>query len=120
MRMWMLPSELLCRKHLLGGHNEIHKHRHNFVKQHSMKGRLYPIVQIEPASMKEEHDRLAEEMTRRGYNHKSPYEQPDVSYLGEMAYLKADIEYNIKDLATRCPECRKNILNSKYGDYLDG
>jgi len=40
MRMWMVEPKLLCKKHLLGEHNEIHKHRHNFVKKHSVKGRI--------------------------------------------------------------------------------
>jgi len=47
MRMWMIDPSLLCRKHLLGEHNEIHKHRHNFEKHHSVTGRIYPIVLID-------------------------------------------------------------------------
>ena len=81
MRMWMIDPKLLCRKHLLGEHAEIHKHRHNFVKQHNITGRIYPIVQIEPENMKSRHDELAKEMIKRGYNHNSPYEQPDLDYL---------------------------------------
>ena len=50
MRMWMIKPELLCRQHLLGEHSEIHKHKHNFEKGHSIKGRLYPISQKEPLS----------------------------------------------------------------------
>lgn len=69
MRMWMIDPSLLCR---MGCHGEIHKHRHNYVKKHRIDGRIYPVVQIEPASMKIEHDRLAEEMIKRGYNHQSP------------------------------------------------
>lgn len=30
MRMWMIDPKLLCRKHLLGEHNEIHKHLPSF------------------------------------------------------------------------------------------
>ena len=30
MRMWMLNPELLCKKHLLGAHGELHKHRTQF------------------------------------------------------------------------------------------
>lgn len=60
MRMWMIDPAFLCRKHLLGAHGEIHKHRHTFEKKYSIDGRITPIVQIEPGSMKEEHDRLAE------------------------------------------------------------
>ena len=110
MRMWMINTKLLCRKHLLGEHNEIHKHRHCFVKKHSIKGRIEPNIQIEPASMQSRHDELAQEMLNRGYNHKSDYIQPDISYLSEKHRLaKVDKIISIKDLKKRCLKCKKNI-----------
>lgn len=108
MRMWMLPPKMMCRKHLLGEHGEIHKHRHNFIKRHSIAGRLSPIVQIEPNSMEVRHDELAAEMVRRGYNHNSPYTLPDLSYLPhEQVMAKVDVEQSRHDLRERCDECRK-------------
>lgn len=101
MRMWMVDVKYLCRKHLLGEHGEIHKHRHNFVKKHKMAGRM---GQIEPEAMESRHDELAEEMIRRGYKHQSPFEQPDVSYLPEM---KVNKEEALQDLLSRCEECKK-------------
>jgi hypothetical protein len=100
MRMWMVNPKYLCRQHLLGEHGEIHKHRHNFVKQHKMGGRL---GQIEPESMEFRHDELAIEMLKRGYNHKSPYIQPNVSYLPKMVVNKKDA---LSDLLARCKQCR--------------
>lgn len=106
----MINPECLCRKHLLGEHNEIHKHRHNFEKKHSIKGRLYPIVQIEPYSMSIRHDELAKEMIKRGYNHKSPYTQPSLDYLQpEELYAVVDTDISIEDLSNRCSECKKLI-----------
>lgn len=104
MRMWMIDPKLLCRKHLLGEHGEIHKHRHNFVKQHKMDGRR---GQIEPAAMETRHDELAAEMLRRGYNHQSPFEQPDTSYLPND--MTVDISTSIEDLKSRCPDCKDNL-----------
>ncbi len=113
MRMWGVNPKLLCRQHLLGEHNEIHKHRHNFVKKHSIAKRISPIVQIEPENMKKRHDELAVEMIQRGYSHNSPYEQPDLSYLKpEERYAEIDIYLSIRDLLNRCPECSKRISNS--------
>lgn len=102
MRMWMIDPKILCRKHLLGEHGEIHKHRHNFVKKHKMDGRK---GQIEPKSMQVRHDILAKEMLRRGYKHQSPFKQPDVSYLPEM---KVDSNKALKDLLIRCDSCKEN------------
>lgn len=114
MRMWMLDPKYLCKKHLMGEHFEIHLHRHNFVKHHSVSGRVFPIVLIEPASMQSRHDALVVEMLARGYNHNSPYEQPDISYLPpEEQMAKGNIEYNRFDLISRCEECRKRIENEK-------
>ena len=107
MRMWMIDPSTLCRKHLLGEHGEIHKHKHNFEKHHSIHGRIYPIVLIEPENMKKRHDVLAQEMLTRGYNHQSPYEQPDISYLpDDYRYAKVDLDYNFRDLYTRCIDCK--------------
>ena len=112
--MWGIDPKLLCRNHLLGEHNEIHKHRHNFVKKHSIAKRIIPVVQIEPENMKKRHDELAEEMTNRGYKHKSPYEQPDLSHLKlNERYAKIDINISISDLIKRCTECEKRIGNEQ-------
>ena len=108
--MWMIAPQLLCGKHLIGEHGEIHKHRHNFVKQHKISNRIFPIVQIEPSSMESRHDELAAEMIRIGYNHQSPFKQPDISYLPKSEREAiVDLANSMTDLKTRCPECCKRI-----------
>lgn len=110
MRMWMINPKCLCNKHLLGEHGEIHKHRHNFTKKHSISGRLHPVVQIQPASMETRHDELATEMTARGMNHKSPYIQPDISHLTERQQsATVDLDVSYADLMNRCPACKDRI-----------
>jgi hypothetical protein len=112
--MWCINPELLCKNHLLGEHGEIHKHRHNFVKKHKITNRITPVVQIEPESMEKRHDELVAEMIKRGYNHASPYEQPDISYLKkEERYAKVDLSISLSDLICRCPECAEKINNIK-------
>jgi len=111
MRMWMIDPKLLCQKHLLGEHGEIHKHRHNFVKQHSIAKRISPVVQIEPSAMQSRHNTLAQEMLRRGMNHQSPFVQPSIAYLPIAEQLAVvDIQNSLNDLSNRCPACAKNIL----------
>lgn len=108
--MWGIDPSYLCKKHLIGEHGEIHKHRHNFIKKHKITKRISPIVQIEPENMQKRHDELANEMIKRGYNHNSPYEQPDISYLPiNERYAKIDIINSINDLSNRCPECKKRL-----------
>ena len=106
MRMWMVDPALMCQKHRVGEHGEIHKHRHNFEKHHSIAGRVSPIIQIEPEAMKRRHDELAATLK----NHKSPYEMPDLSYLPvEYREAKVDLCESMAELCRRCPDCRKLI-----------
>lgn len=115
MRMWKIDPALLCRKHLLGEHGEIHKHRHNFVKKHKITKRIFPVVQIEPENMKVRHDELSQEMINRGYNHNSPYELPDLSHLkDEERFAKIDISKSVIDLIKRCPDCSMRIRYKHY------
>ena len=118
MRMWMVPVEFLCTQHLSGEHGEIHKHRHNFEKGHSMTGRI-AINACEPMSMKTRHDELAAELQRRAIEAgrkppDSPYTLPDLSYLPEaQRNFKVDVEANLRLLIDRCPECAARV--AKYG-----
>lgn len=107
MRMWMVPVSALCRKHLLGEHNELHKHKPSFDKKHSMSGRVSPIVLIEPTAMYTRHQELAAEMEKRGYKHESPYSMPDINYLPySVRCAKVDVQKSIFDLRYRCKECK--------------
>jgi hypothetical protein len=108
--MWMINPSLLCNKHLIGEHGEIHKHRHVFEKQYSVSGRISPVVQIQPQDMEKRHNELAKEMISRGFNHNSPYTQPDISYLPEKdRYAKVNLRQSKKDLMQRCFECNQRI-----------
>lgn len=107
MRMWMIDPKLLCRKHLLGEHGELHKFIPSFHKQYSVDNRVSPVVQIELSSYEERHEEIAEEMLRRGMNHKSPLPPlPDFSYLPREHFeAKVDKNISIRDLRERCDDC---------------
>ena len=106
----MVPPQFLCKKHLLGEHGELHKFLPSFIKKHNMSKRIL-LGQIDPAAMQLRHEELAEELVRRGYNHNSPYIQPDILYITEKSII--DIGNNIKDLCQRCEECKKRIKEEK-------
>lgn len=118
MRMWMLPPEWMCSKHIRGEHGEIHKFRHTFEKGHSIRGRLDPVVQIEPLAMKARHDKLAQYLQ----SHSSPYEMPDLSaYPEEQITPAVDPWRSFIDLWSRCPECRRLMahIDLRHYIYLD-
>lgn len=112
MRMWMLPPECLCNKHLLGEHGEIHKHRHVFVQGHSIANRIKYPAQIVPLQMESRHKELAREMWKRGMEHKSSYSLPDLMGKYNPLQLAAivNIKFNIEDLSSRCSECQDRII----------
>lgn len=108
-RMWMQNPKILCRKHLLGEHNEIHKALGSLSKGRHIRNYIRNNC-LEPLSMKKRHDQLSEEMRRRGFRHQSP--------LGEAQVDKAllhledwEIDFKIDrysaflDLIARCPDC---------------
>jgi hypothetical protein len=112
--MWMVNPVWLCMQHLSGEHNEIHKHRHNFEKGHSIAGRI-AINACEPISMKTRHDELEAEIQRRARvagrkPPHSPYEIPDLSYLSdEHRLFKVDKVESLRLLVARCPACLERI-----------
>ena len=117
MRMWMLDPKLMCRKHLLGEHVEMHMFAGSLLKGISMDGYVENKL-IHAREMINRHDELVVEMKARGYNHNSPMQ--DVEHLLFDHDVLPDIEWNLVDLAHRCPDCAKRIkdagivLSTKY------
>jgi hypothetical protein len=74
MRIWDLPPKRLCRQHLLGEHRELHaiwvvitKGKKGYASHPETmrwRGKL--------AALYTRHDLLVEEMTARGYHHRTP------------------------------------------------
>jgi len=111
MRMWMLPTSCMCMQHIVGEHGEIHKHRHNFVKGHSIAGR---IGQIEPEAMQHRHDELARALK----NHNSPYTLPDLSGY-DLTDFTVDLNESARDLANRCPKCRELLIENGGFTFIE-
>lgn len=107
MRMWMCDPALMCRKHLLGEHRELHAlvgmHRLNKSFDGYLAKNLLELHNIGPR-----HTAIAAEMTRRGYNHQSPLTDPMIPPTGMVN--AAD---SIDELYRRCDDCRSRIAATK-------
>jgi hypothetical protein len=101
--MWMLKPSLLCRQHLLGEHNELHKLAGCLRLGRSVAGYVENGL-VDLSRIEERHEELVVEMRVRNYNHKSPLKLGRAVCGG-----KVDIERNWKDLWNRCLTCRENI-----------
>jgi hypothetical protein len=59
---------------------------------------------VEVHNLINRHSELVNEMTQRGYSHKSPIEPIDLYKAGNVS-----IDKNIQELKRRCPECKERI-----------
>ena len=98
----MINPSVLCRKHLLGEHVELHMLCGSIKKNKSLEGFVRNGL-IEVHNIQQRHEELVAEMKRRGYNHKSPL--PDINFF-ELGSV--DRQKSFQDLMNRCEECRKN------------
>lgn len=109
MRMWKVNPKLLCDKHLLGEHVEMHMFTGCLAKGKSIQGYIDKGL-VELDKIEKRHNELADEMIRRGMKHNSPLLIEVVAdNLG-----KVDIAKSIRDLCSRCEDCNLSIkLNLK-------
>ena len=102
MRMWMVNPRILCRKHLLGEHLEIHMLCSSLLNERSITGFLTKKL-VEPTAIVRRHKELVEEMIRRGYRHASPLSPP--GDLRKFAKFRVDRIASLKELVHRCKVC---------------
>jgi len=104
MRQWLVNPRVMCRQHLLGEHNETHMFSGTMKKRISVDGYIENGL-LDPSKLSSRHDELVQEMERRGYGHYSPLKEVDASYVTGAPCI--DTESNLKELASRCEECRR-------------
>jgi hypothetical protein len=105
--MWLVPPKVLCRRHLLGEHYEMHMFLGSYRKNISLKGFINNGM-LDPSCMLERHEELVEEMTKRGYDHDSPIERNLCLSLADdyKDYESCvDVDGNLDVLKSRCDSC---------------
>lgn len=101
--MWCIDPKLLCRQHLLGEHNELHKLVGSIQAGHSIDGYVER-EQVDTSRIQQRHDELAAELERRGYRHDSPLSYDDALEQGTV-----DSDANREELRQRCARCAERI-----------
>lgn len=103
--MWMVEPELMCDRHLLGEHVECHMLAGTLVKGRSIAGFIAKEL-LEPSSLAARHECLAREMVARGFAHRSPLPEVDLSALSEEARIcRVDADRSYVELLDRCEAC---------------
>jgi hypothetical protein len=102
--MWNVNPKLMCRKHLLGEHLEMHMFAGCINKGKSLVGYIRSGL-VETGNIQDRHFALAKEMERRGYNHNSPlFLEPQ-----DIEEGRVDVQESLRELRRRCEECRKRM-----------
>ncbi len=98
----------MCDKHLLGQHIELHMIVGCIKKNKSLRGYLEKGL-ISLHNISYWHGRIIWEMANRGMNHRSPLKK-----FNESKYRmgNVDAKKNLKELASRCLNCRNRISES--------
>ena len=104
MRMWGVEPIMLCKRHLLGEHVEMHMFIGTMKKGKSLKGYIDKGL-IDISKIWERHDELVKEMKRRGIKHSSPLPCGGGMFHGG----EVDVDVNLIELYNRCKHCRKRI-----------
>ena len=99
-RMWNVPSEVMCRQHLLGEHHELHMFAGILNQGRTLHG-WAKNGHVVTTMIKERHDILVTEMVNRGMNHQSPMDEIIIEEYGHIPSTKE----NLQELAQRCKAC---------------
>lgn len=117
MRMWMIDPELLCRKHLLGEHYEIHKAAGFLRNGRNLFGLLRGF--LDPRRMEVRHQALTFEMQQRGYLHNSPLDMPTLDYRLLPKINEINISKSVRDLKARCVDCQRGLVGLELKAPVD-
>ena len=108
MRIWDIPIEKLCNKHLLGEHRELHaiwsvivnnkKGYSNHPETLRWKGKLKALYL--------RHEKLVKEIEIRGFNHKSPLDINIANGSNKQKVYVDSIEKQIRILKNKNCECK--------------
>jgi hypothetical protein len=109
MRIWDIEPKYLCRKHLLAEHRELHGlwnilTIHKGVGGYSHHPETLRWVGKQKALFLR-HEKLVEEFSKRGYNHKTPLEKKYISGLSKQTILLNTLKEQIKLLQEKDCKC---------------
>jgi hypothetical protein len=108
MRVWDISPSRLCRQHLLGEHAEVHA-IWSIINQKKKGFYHHPEVKRWRGKLKalyKRHERLVEELKKRGYDHQSPLETRLAKGKARQDKLLDSYEKQLKILKSRGCDCK--------------
>ena len=111
MRLWNVPTNYLCDKHLLKEHSDLHKLINAIANNVSIKNHIKKGF-VEVHNIPSRHIALVRELLTRGFGHTSLIEDVDVKLLKNCRRGKIDKSLSIKELCYWCKHCNQRIVES--------
>jgi len=108
MRIWDIPTERLCRKHLIGEHSELHA-IWSIITQGKKRYANHPEITRWRGKLKAlylKHDEIVNEMKKRGYKHNSPLDIKHATGNEKQDILIDSIEKQFYILKNKKCKCR--------------
>jgi len=99
----MVEPRIMCIRHLLGEHAEIHMFIETISRGNSVKGYLERGL-LEVHSLYNHHEELVREMKRRNYRHDSPITK---KWIQARILGSIDKDKNVRQLISHCSRCRE-------------
>lgn len=105
--MWKVNPKIMCNRHLLGEHVEMHMFVGTINKRISIEGYLKKNL-LETSHIEKRHEELANEMISRGMKHNSPLPICDRNGLKDWhIHYKLDEKAALEALLSRCELCKR-------------
>jgi hypothetical protein len=115
-RMWMVDPVVLCNKHLIAEHHEIHMFIGMLKKGRSIQGYIDKGL-VEVGSLFSRHECLVKEMLNRNMNHLTSLD--NIELLNVLVHdKKVDIENSKKELKSRCIYCALRIAMNETNSQI--
>ncbi len=111
MRMWLINPKIMCNRHLLGEHVEMHMFIGSINKGKSLDGYILN-GELDISKIEKRHEELEQEMLLRGMKHHSPLEEFSINKINFLGNL-IDVDKNLKELLSRCKDCKRRYGESK-------
>lgn len=113
MRMWAIPTKLLCMKHLVAEHREMHCAYGAVTstkkpKKFNIAGYINGLIDF--SILKTRHDELVAELDSRSKTKNKFHKTPEIENLPNIISSPIDVQHNWQELYYRCTECRKRML----------
>ena len=111
MRMWAVHPKVMCKKHLMEEHNNLHKFV-NMIKRDSDLTKYKVNNYLDPKAIPHRHGLLTKEMERRGISHVSPISARDIytKYMNwNLVRIKLDSYRDVNELYDKCFQCRRRM-----------